>query len=70
MKAKITTTSGVKLNIYQIISAAEEDDKIILHGDIYGNEPMLIGFDNLPGTPISAGILTLYRPMIAEFKIS
>lgn len=70
MKAKITTTTGVKINIYQVVSIAEDGDEIIFHGDVYGKEAMIIGFDNLPGTPMSTHILTLYRPMIAEFKIS
>lgn len=69
MQANIITTTGLKINIYQIISVAEEDDKIIILGDLYGKGPMLIAFDNLPGTPMSAGKLTLYKPMIAAIKI-
>ena len=68
MKASITITTGVKINIYQIISMEEKDDKIILYGNTFKPEEMIIGFDDLPGTPIGAQVLTLYKPMIANIK--
>ena len=70
MKASITTTTGVKINIYQIISMDDKDDKIILYGNTLKPEEMIIGFDNLPGTPIGAKVLTLYKPMIATIKLN
>ena len=69
MRANITTTTGLKINIYQILSIAEEDDEFIVHGDVCNKEPMIIGFDNLPGTPMSTYVLTLCKPMIATIKI-
>lgn len=70
MRAAIKTATGVDIDIYQVSSLKVEGDNIILHGDTDAKEPMLIGFNYLPGTPMSTYALTLYRPMLNSFTLS
>lgn len=76
MKVKLKTISGALINIYQVHHLKEFDDRIILYGEpvayINGeckNGLMLIGLEELPGTPIATPSLTIWRSSIKEIVI-
>ena len=67
MTINMITHTNSKINIYQVVDMIESDDKIILYSD--RKNEMLIGIDDLPGTPIGTHTMTIYKCAIINIKV-
>ena len=67
MTVKIITNDDLKLNFYDVEKIIEKENSLFLQNTVY---PFVIGFNNLPGTPMSTYGIDIYRAYIKKIEIT